>query len=211
MPPTGDLLVFEREALSEGFTRIAGVDEAGRGPLAGNVVAGAVVLPEGVTIKGLTDSKKLSEASRERLFPIIHEVALAVGVGEATPAEIDRINILQATRLAMRRAVDALGAAPGLLLIDGNKTIDWPGDQKTIVKGDAQSLSIAAASVIAKVTRDRQLMRMAEAYPAYGFEKHKGYPTRDHLEAIATHGPTPHHRMTFRGVRREAPVQQGLI
>ncbi|MBF0170059.1 MAG: ribonuclease HII [Nitrospinae bacterium] len=211
MKPKGDLLTYEREAIEGGFARIAGVDEAGRGPLAGNVVAGAVVLPVGLTIDGLTDSKQLSEAQRERLFDVIHAVAVAVGVGEATPQEIDRLNILQATRLAMRRAVDALGDAPGLLLIDGNKAIDWPGAQKTIVKGDAKSLSIAAASVIAKVTRDRQLYAMAEAYPAYGFDRHKGYPTRDHLAAIATHGPTPEHRMTFRGVRKDAPVQQGLI
>ena len=191
---------FETEARKEGFTCIAGLDEAGRGPLAGPVVSAAVVLPQGFDGSGITDSKKLTEKKREALFPLIMENALAVGVGTADHLEIDEINILAASLLSMKRAVDNLALTPDHLLIDGKFTIDSDLPQQAIVKGDARSISIAAASIIAKVTRDRIMTDYSTQYPAYGFDRHKGYPTKAHRTAIAEHGPSPIHRKTFRGV-----------
>ena len=194
---------FETKARNTGYRNIAGIDEAGRGPLAGPVVSAAVILPDNFDCSGITDSKKLSEKKREALFPIIKENALAVGVGMADHEEIDRINILQASLLSMRRAVDELGLVPDYLLIDGKFTIDSPLPQEAIVKGDCQSISIAAASIIAKVTRDRIMKELSGKYPEYDFHRHKGYPTKAHKQAILSHGPCPVHRKSFRGVRQE--------
>jgi ribonuclease HII len=180
---------------------IAGVDEAGRGPLAGPVVAGAVILPSGVSIPGLTDSKQLSATQRDDFYTLINQTALAVSWAVVEADVIDRINILQASLLAMLTAVKGLAATPGLILVDGNQKTAWTGPQMTIVKGDSKSLSIAAASVIAKVTRDRIMRSHALTYPEYGFDGHKGYGSKSHREAIKTHGPCPIHRMTFRGVK----------
>lgn len=194
---------FEREARGSGFLRVAGVDEAGRGPLAGPVVAAAVILPEGEPIRGLDDSKALAEAVRERLFEEIHIRAL-VGVGVATHEEIDALNILQATFLAMRRAVQALPVSADFLLIDGNQRI--PGlatPQRALVKGDARSASVGAASIVAKVTRDARMRALCAEHPGYGFSRHKGYPTPDHYEALRRLGPSPVHRRSFRGVAPE--------
>lgn len=180
-------------------TPLCGVDEAGRGPIAGPVVAAAVILdPDNAPI-GLNDSKKLSEAKRETLFAAITAHA-QYGIGEASVAEIDEINILQASLLAMRRAVAALPIQPATALIDGNKLPDLPMAAHALVKGDARSLSIAAASILAKVTRDRQMVEMHKAFPDFGFAQHKGYPTPAHLSALATFGLTPHHRRTFRPI-----------
>lgn len=195
------MLSFEKEAEQRGYSLIAGLDEAGRGPLAGPVVASAVILPSGVSIPGLTDSKQLTAAEREKFFVVINDTALAVSWAVIEADVIDRINILQASLLAMLTAVKGLNQTPGMLLIDGNRKIDWNGPQMTIVKGDAKSLSIAAASVIAKVTRDRIMEEHAKTYPQYGFDGHKGYGSKFHREAIKTHGACPIHRKTFRGVR----------
>lgn len=176
---------------------ICGVDEAGRGPLAGPVCAAAVILPEHLEIPGLTDSKKLSDKKRRELFPIIQEQAVAYGIGLASEAEIDEINILQATFLAMRRALDQLSVKPEIALIDGNRETDFGLPVKTVVKGDSLSANIAAASVLAKVTRDNIMVQMAETYPQYGFEIHKGYGTKAHYEALRQYGPCPIHRKTF--------------
>ncbi len=194
------MLTFEKEAIENGFARVAGVDEAGRGPLAGPVVASAVVLPAGFDGDGLTDSKALSEKKRELWFDKIMNGA-EVGIGIVSHETIDEINILQAARLAMRLAALQLAPLPDMLLIDGNQPIEWNGRQKTIVKGDSLSLSISAGSVIAKVTRDRMMKTYALEYPGYGFEKHKGYPSRYHKEQIALIGPSPIHRKSFRGVK----------
>ena len=196
-----DTLLFEKTAYHSGFTCVAGIDEAGRGPLAGPVTAAAVILPAGLSIPGVDDSKKLSPDKREKLFEIIMLQALSVGVGIIGPAEIDRINILQATRRAMLTAVQQLSPQPDCLLIDGISTIDSTIAQKTIKKGDSLSLSIAAASIIAKVTRDRFMIEMDSEYPGYGFSGHKGYGSAVHLEAIRRLGPSPIHRLTFRGVK----------
>jgi ribonuclease HII len=196
-----DNLFFEKYACKSGYVFIAGIDEAGRGPLAGPVVAAAVILPVGVTIAGVDDSKKLSPDKREKLFDIIMTHALSVGVGLITPAEIDNINILQATRRAMLAAVQNLSHPPDYLLIDGISTIDSTIPQKTIKKGDSLSISIAAASIIAKVTRDRIMIEMAAKYPGYGFAGHKGYGSAAHLDAIKRLGPSPIHRLTFGGVK----------
>ena len=176
---------------------ICGVDEAGRGPLAGPVCAAAVILPQGEIIPGLNDSKKLTDKKRRELFPIIKEKAVAYGIAFATEQEIDEINILQATFLAMQRALDQLTVRPDLALIDGNREKDFGIPVKTIVKGDSLSANIAAASILAKVTRDNLMQEMAETYPQYGFEIHKGYGTKAHYEALSTYGPSPVHRMTF--------------
>ena len=176
---------------------ICGVDEAGRGPLAGPVCAAAVILPEHLEIPGLTDSKKLSDKKRRELFPIIQEQAVAYGIGLASEAEIDEINILQATFLAMRRALDQLSVKPEIALIDGNRETDFGLPVKTVVKGDSLSTNIAAASVLAKVTRDNIMVELAETYPEYGFEIHKGYGTKAHYEALRQYGPCPIHRKTF--------------
>ncbi|HIJ87835.1 MAG TPA: ribonuclease HII [Desulfuromonadales bacterium] len=196
-----DTLFFEKNARNSGFFHIAGIDEAGRGPLAGPVMAAAVILPVGVTITGVDDSKKLTPDKREKLFDIIMAQALSVGVGIATPADIDRINILQATRSAMLAAVRNLSPPPDYLLIDGITTIDSKIPQNTIKKGDSLSLSIAAASIIAKVTRDRLMIEMDAKYPGYGFAGHKGYGSAAHMDAIKRLGPSPIHRLTFAGVK----------
>ena len=188
---------IEDENYSEGFEIICGVDEAGRGPLAGPVYAAAVILPKHLQIPGLNDSKKLSDKRRRELCPVICDQALAYGIGFATEQEIDEINILQATFLAMERAMAQLKIRPDLALIDGNRQKDFGLPVKTIVKGDSRSANIAAASVLAKVSRDDWMISMAEKYPEYGFEIHKGYGTRAHYQALEAYGPSPIHRMSF--------------
>lgn len=195
-----DLFEFESKASHQGFKNIAGIDEAGRGPLAGPVVAAAVILPSRVNIPGLNDSKKLSANKREELFPKIQEISVAFGLAVVDQKVIDKINILQAARLAMKQAVETLKITPGLLLIDGNQKIDSTLNQWAIVKGDSRSLSIAAASVLAKVTRDRIMDGYHKLYPQYEFNRHKGYGTRLHRNLIQEHGPCPIHRSTFKGV-----------
>lgn len=182
---------------AQGVQVICGVDEAGRGPLAGPVCAAAVILPQHLELPGLTDSKKLTDKKRRELYPMIQEQAIAYGIGFATEQEIDQINILQATFLAMQRALDQLKVKPELALIDGNREKDFGIPVKTVVKGDSLSANIAAASVLAKVTRDNLMLEMAEQYPGYGFEIHKGYGTKAHYAALREHGPSPIHRMTF--------------
>jgi len=176
---------------------ICGVDEAGRGPLAGPVCAAAVILPPNIEIPGLNDSKKLTDKKRRELFPIIKEKAIAYGIAFADEKEIDSINILQATFLAMERAIAQLKVEPEVALIDGNRTKDFGVPTETVVHGDSLSASIAAASVLAKVTRDDYMLQLAEEYPAYGFEIHKGYGTKAHYAALTEFGPSPAHRMTF--------------
>ena len=188
---------IENPHFEHGVQVICGVDEAGRGPLAGPVCAAAVILPAGLVIPGLDDSKKLSDKRRRELMPIIQENALAYGIAFASHEEIDRINILQATFLAMERALAQLKIKPDLALIDGNRQKDFGINVETVVKGDSRSANIAAASVLAKVTRDNYMEEMAKAYPGYGFEIHKGYGTKAHYEALRNLGPSPIHRMTF--------------
>ena len=188
---------IEDSFYKEGVTVICGVDEAGRGPLAGPVCAAAVILPEHLEIPGLTDSKKLTDKKRRELFPVIKEQAIAYGIGLASEAEIDEINILQATFLAMQRALDQLQVKPNLVLIDGNREKDFGLPVKTVVKGDSLSMNIAAASILAKVTRDDLMVQMAEQYPEYGFEIHKGYGTKAHYAALTEYGASPIHRKTF--------------
>lgn len=188
---------FEQAAYLRGYTAVCGIDEAGRGPLAGPVYAAAVWLPEGLVIDGLNDSKKLSEKKREALFDVICENALAYGIGFADEKEIDAINILQATYLAMRRAYNNMQKVCDYVLVDGNRMPPMPVPGETIVKGDAKSSSIAAASILAKVSRDRVMLEYAKQYPEYQFEKHKGYGTKAHVEALLEHGPSPIHRRTF--------------
>jgi ribonuclease HII len=197
---------YESEAAQKGFSRIAGVDEAGRGPLAGPVLAAAVVLPDGFSNPGIADSKTLTPARRERLFTAIYDGAAAIGIGIIDTAEIDRTNILAAARLAMAVAVENLRPRPDHLLIDGPFTIDVDIPQTAIPKGDSLSISVAAASIVAKVTRDRIMARYSEEYPLFGFSAHKGYPTRAHRAAIRAHGPCPIHRRTFRGVREQCSI-----
>ena len=187
---------FEKEAAAEGYTCICGVDEAGRGPLAGNVVAAAVIMPEGLVIEGLNDSKKLSEKKRDALFDIIKEKTV-YSIAWATPAEIDELNILNATMLAMRRAVEGLPEKADFALIDGNCSRGFSIPTKTVIGGDAKSMSIAAASILAKVTRDRQCAELDQLYPEYGFAGHKGYPTKAHREKVIEIGPCPEHRRSF--------------
>lgn len=193
---------FEHEATARGFNSIAGIDEAGRGPLAGPVVSAAVILPLDFFCEGIDDSKRLSEKKRAAFFPVIKEQAIAVATGIATHKEIDQINILQATLLSMKRAVENLSHPPNFLLIDGKFTLDMDIDQSAIIKGDSKSISIAAASIIAKVTRDAIMKDLHETYPDYNFLQHKGYPTKAHKQAILTHGPCPVHRRSFKGVRQ---------
>ena len=195
-----DLFEFETKANHQGFKNIAGIDEAGRGPLAGPVVAAAVIFPSQVNIPGLNDSKKLSTKKRAELFPKIQEISVSYGVAVVCQKVIDKINILQAARLAMKQAVETLKINPGLLLIDGNQKIDSTLNQWAIVKGDSRSLSIAAASVLAKVTRDRIMDDYHKLYPQYEFNRHKGYGTKLHRNLIQEHGPCPIHRNTFKGV-----------
>ena len=192
-----NLWEIEDGFFADGIQVICGVDEAGRGPLAGPVCAAAVILPSHIDIPGLNDSKKLTDKRRRELMPVIKEKAIAWGVGFASHQEIDEINILQATFLAMERAIAELKIKPELALIDGNREKDFGIPVKTVVKGDSRSASIAAASVIAKVTRDDLMLAEAEKYPVYGFEIHKGYGTKAHYEALRQHGPSPIHRMTF--------------
>lgn len=192
-----DMWQIERQNFEQGFEIICGVDEAGRGPLAGPVCAAAVILPKNLEIPGLDDSKKLSDKRRRELFPIIKEQAIAYGIGFADHGEIDEINILQATFLAMERAIAQLSVKPDLALIDGNRKKDFGISVQTVVHGDSLSASIAAASVLAKVTRDDYMLKMAEQFPEYSFDVHKGYGTKAHYAALAEHGPCPIHRMTF--------------
>jgi ribonuclease HII len=195
-----DQLEYEIKAVAKGYVNTAGVDEAGRGPLAGPVVAAAVIFPAKINIVGLDDSKKLSPKKREELYPQIQAEAIAYGVAIVSREVIDEINILQASRLAMKKAVEQLQPVPDLLLIDGNQKIDSTLDQWAIVKGDSKSLSIAAASVLAKVTRDRIMEDYHKLYPQYEFHRHKGYGTKLHRALIEEHGPCPIHRSTFKGV-----------
>jgi len=188
---------IENSLYSNGFKVICGVDEAGRGPLAGPVCAAAVILPSGLEIPGLTDSKKLTDKKRRELFPIIKEQAVAYGIGLASHEEIDEINILQATYLAMERALAQLTVKPDIALIDGNRAKNFGLPVRTVVKGDSLSANIAAASVLAKVTRDDLMLEMAEKYPEYSFDVHKGYGTKAHYEALRTYGASPIHRKTF--------------
>ena len=188
---------FETRAVADGFSIVAGIDEAGRGPLAGPVVSAAVVLPPDYTHPFIDDSKRLTPKKRDLLYEQIYRDALSIGLGIVDAVEIDRINILQATRLSMAMAVENLSPQPDYLLIDGNFGIPSPVRQASIVRGDSRSISIAAASIIAKVTRDRMMERYSLDYPEFGFASHKGYPTRAHREAVLKYGPTPIHRTSF--------------
>lgn len=187
----------------------AGVDEVGRGPLIGNVVTAAVILDPNNPIEGLNDSKKLSEKKRELLFEQIQQKALSVSVGSASPVEIDELNILHATMLAMQRAVAGLTIKPSSVLVDGNRTPDFGMESHAIIKGDGLIDAISAASIIAKVVRDREMDALAAQYPAYGFDKHKGYPTKAHFEALAQHGVLSEHRKSFRPVREALEAKLG--
>ena len=188
---------FEHQAHADGFAVVCGVDEAGRGPLAGPVYAAAVILPDGLEDMGINDSKKMTEKKREALYDIIVENATAYGIGFATEKEIDEINILNATFLAMRRAVEAMGVKPDLVLVDGNRKPGTGYEEMTLVKGDAKSISISAASILAKVSRDRYMKELAERHPEYKFEQHKGYGTKLHYEMIEQYGILPDHRRSF--------------
>ena len=192
-----ELWTLENEIYNEGWALLCGVDEAGRGPLAGPVYAAAVMLPRNLEIEGLNDSKKLSEKKREALFGIICEKALSYGIASASVEEIEKLNILNAALLAMNRAIEKLSPAPELALIDGNRSTGIRFQNRCIVKGDAKCADIAAASVLAKVSRDRYMLEMAEKYPEYYFERHKGYGTKLHYEALDRFGPSPIHRMSF--------------
>ena len=192
-----DLWRYEREAFAEGFAVVCGVDEAGRGPLAGPVCAAAVILPRETVIEGLNDSKKLTDQKRRALYDVITERAVACGIAFASEQEIDEINILQATFLAMERAMQKLSVHPQLALIDGNRAKDFGLPVRTIVHGDSLSASIAAASILAKVTRDQLMEELDGEYPQYGFAVHKGYGTKRHYEALREFGPCPIHRRTF--------------
>lgn len=192
-----DWYLYEKAAREEGFQAVCGIDEAGRGPLAGPVFAAAVILSDNCIIEGINDSKKLTPKKREKLFDEICANAVSYGIGFATEGEIDSINILQATFLAMKRAVDAMTIKPDLALVDGNRMPDLGVETRTIIKGDALCASIAAASILAKVSRDRLLCQIDEIYPEYGFAQHKGYGTAYHLEMLKKCGPCPVHRKTF--------------
>jgi ribonuclease HII len=196
---------LEESIQNDRIRLIAGVDEAGRGPLAGSVVAAAVILPDNTTITGLDDSKKLSERQRERLYEEIIAQAISYAIAESSPAEIDRINILRATHLAMQRAVKGLSVAPDAVFVDGLPVQGLHTQCYNFIKGDGRSLSIAAASILAKVTRDRQMLAAAILYPNYGFERHKGYAAPEHLKALRTQGPCPLHRRSF------APLSQQVL
>lgn len=206
MPPSS---IYEEKALASGAQLIAGIDEAGRGPLAGPVVAAAVILNGFLDIPGLDDSKLLTERNRNKLFCTILAKAKSVGIGVIEPEEIDRINILQATRLAMKTAVEKLNNQPDYLLIDGPIKLDINYNQQPLIKGDRQSLSIAAASIVAKVTRDRIMVELDKEFPNYGFGKNKGYGTREHQKAIQDYGPCRVHRMSFRLL--PDPVQKTMF
>lgn len=188
---------FEHQAHEQGFNIVCGVDEAGRGPLAGPVCAAAVILPDGLVIEGLDDSKKLTEKKRDALYDVICEEAISYGIAFASVEEIEELNILQTTFLAMKRAVESLNVKADLALVDGNQKPPLDIQARTLVKGDAKSPSIAAASILAKVTRDRLMVEIAEQYPQYEFPKHKGYGTKLHYEKIMEHGISPVHRRSF--------------
>ena len=188
---------IENAYYEQGINRICGVDEAGRGPLAGPVCAAAVILPANIEIPGLNDSKKLTDKRRRELVPVIKQLAIAYGIAFADHTEVDGVNILQATFLAMERAISQLSVKPELALIDGNREKDFGIPVKTVIRGDSLSANIAAASVLAKVTRDDFMLEMATKYPQYGFDVHKGYGTKAHYAALEEHGPCPIHRMTF--------------
>lgn len=196
-PPVLLTMDKEAEVKARGFAAVCGIDEAGRGPLAGPVVAAAVILPDDIQLPGVTDSKKITEKKREMLFDFVKENALAWGIGEASETEIDEINILNATFLAMHRAVDALQCPADFALVDGNRISGLDIPSECVIGGDGKVLSIAAASILAKVTRDRYMREMAQQYPQYGFEKHKGYGTKAHYAAIEQYGICPLHRRTF--------------
>lgn len=194
-----DLWQYEKELYKEGIEYIGGVDEVGRGPLVGNVVTACCVLPKDFKLDGLTDSKKLSEKKREEYYKYIIENCIAYGIGRCTPEEIDKYNILEATKIAMKRAIDEVKSQINLeyVLIDGNMKFDLDIPYKSIVKGDAKSISIAASSVIAKVTRDHEMYELDKKYPMYGFKSHKGYPTKKHIEAINKYGIIDGYRKTY--------------
>ncbi len=195
---------MERELWAAGLEHVAGVDEVGRGPLAGPVVAAAVIFRPEVRVAGVTDSKKLSEAVREELVAEIRRRALCIGVGAASPAEVDRLNILRATHLAMRRALSHLSRAPDHILVDGLPVAELGDEHTAVVEGDSKSFTIACASIVAKTTRDRLMKRLALRYPEYGWQTNVGYGTPEHVTALAERGPTPHHRRSF------VPVQMSL-
>ncbi|WP_438446813.1 ribonuclease HII [Gorillibacterium sp. sgz5001074] len=203
-----NLLEYEKGLWEQGYGRIAGIDEVGRGCLFGDVVAAAVILPEGLVIEGINDSKKLSEKRRDELYEVIRAEALAIGVGYADAETVDRINIKQAARLAMKRALEELGQEPDFLLVDAEK-VDSPLPQMAVIHGDALSQSIAAASIIAKVTRDRMCLYWDQDYPEYGIAVHKGYATKQHREALEAYGPSALHRRSFLG--KILNVQQELF
>lgn len=188
---------LEKEYMEKGYAVVCGTDEAGRGPLAGPVFAAACILPVDIVIEGLNDSKKISEKKREKLFDVIKEKALSYCIASASVEEIDGLNILNASQLAMRRAVEGLELSADLVLVDGNVARDFKIPAVTVVKGDSISPSIAAASILAKVSRDRYCYEMDKEYPQYGFAKHKGYGTKEHMTAVRTYGPSPVHRMSF--------------
>ena len=192
-----DLWSFENSVYDEGYSLVCGVDEAGRGPLAGPVCAAAVILPKGLIIPGLDDSKKISEKKRDELFEIIKEKALAYGIAFASVEEIEEHNILAATFIAMNRAISQLNPKPDIALIDGNRTKGIEIESRSVVKGDSKCADIAAASILAKVTRDRYMLEMAKKFPQYYFEKHKGYGTKLHYETIREYGPCEIHRLSF--------------
>ncbi len=192
-------LEYENKAYKIGFDNICGIDEAGRGPLAGPVCAAAVILPKGVVIDGVNDSKKLTEKKREALFEVIKNEAVSYSVAFASVEEIEEHNILNATMLAMRRAFLELDVKPDYALVDGNRMPPLPVMGECVVKGDAKSVSVACASILAKVSRDRLMYKYAEEYPQYGFDKHKGYGTKQHIEALREFGPCPYHRTSFLG------------
>ena len=196
-----DLWLFEKKALEKGFSRIAGIDEAGRGPLAGPVVSAAVIFPTSLQVSDISDSKKLTPKKRDCLYEKIYEHAVSIGIGIIDPPEIDRINILQASLLSMAIAVENLAPQPDCLFIDGPFPISSNLPQEPIPKGDTLSISIAAASIVAKVTRDRLMERYHQDYPQFGFSRHKGYPTKAHKEAIRKIGCCPIHRRSFKGVK----------
>ena len=199
MSDTIDKLKYEKQFLLQGKKYIAGMDEVGRGPLAGPVVCAVVIMPrdEASIVDGIDDSKKLSESRREKVFEEIRQHALAIGIGQVSPEEIDRINILQATRLAMQKAAEHVNA--DVFLIDAVTKLGLKGREVSIIKGDATSYSIAAASIVAKVIRDRQMIELDQIYPVYGFSRNKGYGTREHIEALRKYGPCPEHRRSFIG------------
>lgn len=197
MRETPELWTYERQAAAEGFAAVCGVDEAGAGPLMGPVYAAAVILPRELDIPGLNDSKKLTEKKREALYEVITTQAVSWSVTRVEAWEIDEMDILNARMLAMQRAMDGLSVSPDLALIDGNRSNGITTPNETVVKGDGKSASIAAASILAKVARDHYMIEMAERYPQYAFEKHKGYPTKLHYERLRKYGPCPIHRKTF--------------